>query len=246
MPGSLCVGNRGNEPNGPSLSAQDSAVIVCKANQDLKNVENIIPLVNGGSQEDTGRSDGVQPRCKGLAKASTITHFPTGHGTMYGLSKNKKGFGSSTTSTTTSTHRKKQSHQEVMRKLKDLHFNLVPSGLDRSDDIIGTAVTDSAGNMPMPFPTPEQKQDFSTQMSSCCNGVESKGVVMCEDKETLAKKKNPQEGKCGRNREEETNRLLQHPEHHATSRKSVDGINDQPASSANGAKEPVSKMSVAI
>ncbi|XP_050087049.1 filaggrin-like isoform X2 [Anopheles aquasalis] len=240
MPVTLCVGNRGNESTGPSLSVQDSAVIVCKANQDLKNVENIIPLVNSGSQEDTGRSDGVQPQCKSLVKPSTITNFPTSHGMMYGLSKNKKAFGSNNSSTTTtSTHRKKQSHQEVMRKLKDLHFNLVPSGLDRSDDIIGTDITDSAGNMPIPFPTPEQKKDFNTQMSSCCNGVESKGVVICEDKETLAKKKSLQESKCDRNREEETNRLLQHPGHYATSRKSVEGINEQPASFANGAKEPL-------
>ncbi|XP_035777761.1 poly(A) RNA polymerase gld-2 homolog B-like isoform X2 [Anopheles albimanus] len=234
MPVTLCVGNRGNEPTVPSLSVQDSAVIVCKANQDLKNVDNIIPLVNSGSQEDTGRPDGVQPRCNSLVKATMITHFPTGHGMMYGLSKNKKGFGSNTGSTTTtSTHRKKQSHQEVMRKLKDLHFNLVPSGLDRSDDIIGTVVTDSAGNMPMPFPTPEQKKDFSTQMSSCCNGVESKSSVMCEDKETLTKMKIPAEVKCGRFREEETESLLQHP------RKSVEGINDKPASFANGTKEPL-------
>ncbi|XP_049548634.1 filaggrin-like [Anopheles darlingi] len=237
MPVTLCVGNRGNESTVPPLNVQDSAVIVCKANQDLKNVENIIPLVNTGNQEDTARPDGVQHRCKSLAKASAITHFPSGHSMMYGLSKNKKGFGNNST-TTTSTHRKKQSHQEVMRKLKDLHFNLVPSGLDRSDDLIGTVVTDGVGNMAIPFPTPEQKKDFSTQMSSCCNGIASKSVI-CEDKETLAKQKIPQEVKCGRNREEETNSSLKHADHLETNRKSVEGINDKPASYANGAKEPL-------
>ncbi|XP_052868512.1 poly(A) RNA polymerase gld-2 homolog B [Anopheles cruzii] len=197
MPGTVCMGNGVPDATVAPLNLQDSAVIVCKANRDSQNTENMIPLSSDCAQDCVRIGNRQHQQDKSVSKAITAVHFASGPMAAYGtIIRGRKGFSNGSSI----CNRKKQSHQQVINRLKALDFNIAPSGLDMTEDPLARAV----GAAEAPSDSETAKKDFNCQPNNGVGGYNEPqcSIPTCERSER-SKKKPSHETKTAKHRSED-------------------------------------------